>query len=177
MQQISIKCPRCGKGYNLKARSLQTLESRPFRCPNCDYVAPFGNLMRPSNRGPMPPQMQFNAGGPRVNKTRVSVNPGEMRLMIPGGRSIAVTAGTHIMGRDSRDSDASLKIAPDRYMSRRHARLDVTSIGVGVDCRITPLASANDVFVNNRRLLPNETEQLRNGDKILLGMTTITVMI
>ena len=178
MQEMPVKCPRCNKRFNLKARNLSAMESRPFRCPVCGYMAPFGNLMHSRNRGPMPPQMPSTPMHPREDKTRIAVNPGEVRLTVKStGRSIPVGQGSHILGRDSADSMANLKIAPDRYISRQHAKLDVLKVEGSMVCRITPMRATNDIFVNNRRVRAEETELLKNGDQILLGMTTITVMM
>lgn len=178
MEVVSIHCPRCGKRYTLKANNLSALKSRPFKCPACKYVAPFGTLLNPGQGGPTPPPISSRRPAVPENKTRVTVNPGEMRLNVEStGRSIAVTPGSHILGRASADSSATIKIAPDKYISRQHARLQVIRAAGGVDCLLTPMQSANDVFVNNVRLGEGETVRLKNGDRILLGMTQITVMI
>ncbi|MDE6271740.1 MAG: FHA domain-containing protein [Muribaculaceae bacterium] len=94
------------------------------------------------------------------------------------GRAIPLKPGQYIMGRDSSDSGATMRIAPDPYMSRRHAHL---SVAVGVDgimrLTITGMNSQNDIFINSCRLYPGASAAINPGDEILLGMTNLKYVV
>ncbi len=94
------------------------------------------------------------------------------------GRAIPLKPGQYILGRDSSDSGATMRIAPDPYMSRRHAHL---SVAVGVDglmrLTITGMNSQNDIFINSCRLYPGASAAVNPGDEILLGMTNLKYVV
>lgn len=151
-----------------------------FRCPKCGMQAPFGQLMpnvKPAQAAqPLKtnivtaPAGQFSPGG----KTHVASKPNIAELVIENsGRAFPIAQGTYTLGRASADSTASLKLAPDPYMSRLHARLDVIPAPGGCMCRITAMSSANSIYVNNTKLQTGQSASLRNNDRILLGMTNV----
>jgi diguanylate cyclase (GGDEF)-like protein len=72
--------------------------------------------------------------------------------------------GERVIGRDS---SATLRIAEDRGISRRHARVAVRGGAVVV----SDLGSSNGTFVNGARL--SEPRELGEGDKIRVGEATI----
>lgn len=94
------------------------------------------------------------------------------------GRAIPLKPGQYILGRDSSDSGATMRLAPDPYMSRRHAHL---SVALGVDglmrLTITGMNSQNDIFINSCRLYPGASAQVNPGDEILLGMTNLKYVV
>lgn len=180
MQTIAIQCPRCHRRFALNAPDLGAMASRPFRCPKCGFSAPFGQLMGRIPQAPAPLHTHIAGGQPGVQggKTRVASKSGVASLVIEdSGRTLPLAQGSYIIGRASSDSTATLKLAPDPYMSRQHARLDVIAAGSVTQCRITALNPANDVFVNSRRLSRGEAAELRDNDRILLGMTKVIVKI
>lgn len=162
-----------------------------FQCPHCGQSTPFATIF--SDAGPATatsqpaPQAQqalhtyIGGGGagmqrgvvPNFQKTQV-VRQGPLAIVVEDtGRRIPIGVGSHILGRESSDSPASVKLAPDPYMSRLHARLDITRQGNRVSCRIQPLRSSNAVIVNSSRLDEGQTMMLKPNDKVVLGMTTI----
>lgn len=92
-------------------------------------------------------------------------------------RKLWLRPGSFILGRDSNDSCATIKVASDPYMSRQCAKLDVKLSHNSVRLDLTPLKSKNQVYINNVPLSESETKALRLGDKVLLGSTTITLKI
>ena len=116
--------------------------------------------------------------GPAGKKLAGGVGQRGFFLIKESGKVIPLAQGRHILGRDSSDSGATLRIAPDPYMSRRHAHLEVVAIGGGVlRSMITGLNSGNDIFINGGRIRPGATVQLTPGDEILLGMTTLCSIV
>lgn len=115
---------------------------------------------------PTPPPMP-NA------KTRVAQGAQSLvtLMVMESGKVLPLKTGTYTLGRDSIDSKASVRVAPDRYMSRLHAKIDVTPGGT----TITGIAENNPILVNGKSIQAGIPVALRNGDKVQLGMTTLTV--
>lgn len=159
------------------------MASKSFRCPKCGFSTSFGQLLGPDARRTVPLHTHIAGGGAAPapgGKTHVATpgmaSRGLVTLNVPkSGRTFPVGQGVYTLGRESSDSRATLRIAPDPYMSRLQARLEVMATPQGVSCRIIGLNSANPVFVNNRQINPNFGVDLKNGDKLLLGMTEVTV--
>lgn len=94
-----------------------------------------------------------------------------------GGARIAIPLkpGKLIVGRNSTDSPAQIKVAPDIYMSRQHAVLTIMQQGVKMIASIAPNKPNNPVYVNQRMLRMNESAVLNANDTIIMGKTKITV--
>ena len=182
MIRLKFRCPGCGKSYSVKAESKESLLRQTFKCPSCGKATPFASVM--SAPAPAPAMHTHIAGGglsPENGlgdmKTRVAgMAPRQAPIVLvveSTGRRIPLTVGPHILGRDSADSPADIKVAPDSFMSRSHARLDIIPNGATFICRIQAMRSANAVMINSRQLAENESWQLKPSDKILLGMTIV----
>ena len=175
MAEARVICPGCKSRFTVKAPSLDVLNAKPFRCPKCGTAAPFNQVIAPAG----PPPLHTHIGGapgmfpPIDGKTRMAGAAGAVvTLSVDStGRNFPLGPGVYTLGRDSADSRASLKISPDRYMSRLQASLEVTPGG----CRISGLSATNPIFVNSTRLEAGMSAPLKNGDKILLGMTNVAV--
>lgn len=115
------------------------------------------------------------AGGAKTQIAGGAGAPVVTLTVMPSGRRIPLPQGVYTLGRDSSDSRASLRIAPDPYMSRLQARLEVMTSQVGPVCRIIGLSPTNPVMINNRPTNQNFGVDLRNGDTLLLGMTRVVV--
>lgn len=81
------------------------------------------------------------------------------------GRTHAVPFGEHILGR-GRGAQVSLD---DRDVSRRHARLVVTTDGI----TLFDLGSKNGVTIDGRRV--EDSVALRHGDELTVGDVTLRV--
>lgn len=192
--EIKICCPGCRRNFTLRTSNPASLNGASFKCPKCATSTPFRKLLTqtaggmatpPPVRGGMQnPGMSpgTNLGGPRQGgipaggHTQVHTTPvSEFSLVVKSsGRRFPLTPGEHVLGRDSADSRASIRLAPDPYMSRAHAMVSVVpSAGGAIRVSITGMNSTNVVYVNNSRLYPGSTLELHPGDEILLGMTTV----
>lgn len=199
MPKYAITCPKCRTKFALSSDNPDALLSQTFRCPKCGGSTPFTSVFKkkagapgtqPSVTDPGPgrvasgPHTQIGAGAPVAGgHTRVAAGgavtggphtapQGFLEIMGPG-RRIPLHPGSHILGRASSDSQATLQVAPDPYMSRAHARIIVGAISGRLQCQLTPAQSRNAVFVNDRRIPAGEAVMLKNGDVILLGMTKL----
>lgn len=182
MKEIKISCPGCHKSFTLKTQNPNALMAKEFKCPKCGFSAPFSMLI--GGRVADNPALHTHiAGGglaPSAGfgglKTKVAgqAQMGSMSLVVEStGRSFQLMPGAYILGRASSDSKATLKLAPDPYMSRQHARLVVSSSYGKMQCQLCGLASTNPIFINNKKIPQGSAVTLKSGDKILLGMTTI----
>lgn len=76
--------------------------------------------------------------------------------------------GTSVIGRGSQVEVS----VDDDLVSRRHAELEVTSTGV----RVRDLGSRNGVYLRDRKLSQGEVGELSNGDRVIVGRTTLVLM-
>jgi hypothetical protein len=67
--------------------------------------------------------------------------------------------------------DLSNHGAADKGVSRRHAMLTYKNGSL----RLSDLNSPNFTFLNNQKLIPNQSRMLRDGDEIRLGRLVVTV--
>lgn len=182
MIRARFKCPKCGKDISVKAESKQSLLNQVFKCPGCHRDTPFSQIL--GGASPTASDMHTHivgagsgmaaaaaAVGLGNEKTRIA-QASPISIVVDGtGRRLPVAIGSHILGRDSLDSRATVKVASDPYMSRQHARLDIAREGNRLSCRISCLKTANPVIVNSTRLAEGQSYSLKPGDKVILGMT------
>lgn len=181
MQEIKIECPGCHQKYNLKVGNPALLTGEVFSCKKCGFSAPFPMVL--NKRGNSGLKTHIANVDPQSGKTQVAglktrlsgQNQGTgMALVIEKTRvRFPLCPGVYILGRDSRDSRATLKLAPDPYMSRQHARLEIIPHAGTVRCLLYAMESGNPIYINNRKIAPGAGIPLKSGDKILLGMTMV----
>lgn len=182
MQVIKITCPSCGRQYTLKTGNAQSLAGRQFKCKHCGSMVSFNRVLGgAANPATANSAMHTHiAGGVQQagGKTTVHGVGQKITLRVDStGRTFSVGSGLYIMGRECSDTKATLPIAPDPYMSRQHARLQVMITPVTTQCLLIPLNSQNVIFINDRMVPAGQQVILKNGDRILLGMTTVTINI
>ena len=178
MSTTPIICPQCRKRYTIKAQNLSAISGQRFQCPKCGYATTIGAMLRSSAGGPPNVLKTHIAGGQAkpVGGTQVVSRNNIVTLVVEStGMTFPLSQGVYTLGRQSSDSRASLQIAPDRYMSRLQANLEVSMLPTGAMCRIMGVSSTNRIFVNNREIEPNSAAVLKNGDSLLLGMTKVLV--
>lgn len=184
METVAIVCPGCHARFTLKAKSISAMSTQTFRCTKCGYAAPFGNLVRRQTPPPIPEHLrtQIGTAGAHINGMTTRVAPStEIYVIIEAvesGRRFRLKRGIYTIGRDSSDSRAALRIAPDKYISRLHAEIEhnITPSKSGA-VTIRSLSPKNALFINNRKIEAGGRIALADGDKILIGMTTVTVRI
>lgn len=186
MPAVKITCPGCKTSFTLKTQNMDSVMNQTFKCPKCQFSIPFRQLLA-SNKPAIAPAIPSsplhthiagapgNSGDMPGGKTKVATASAAVNIMIQQPtRSIPLAPGEYVLGRDSADSQASVKIAPDPYMSRRQAQLSVRTTTAGTACILTPLSPTNPIFVNDRPINAQGT-MLHNGDRIVLGMTSLTI--
>lgn len=186
MPVFVVTCPICKKKYKLTVQDTAILAQKNFTCRNCNYSAPFSQLIK----GLPQPQPVTRPGviqpNPQVGSqhfaTKVSSNMGAGQarayLSVVGNASkFVLNPGIYILGRKSSDSNATLQLAPDISMSRQHARLSVQMIGGMIMAQIQSLKASNPVFVNGSICPVEKQIILKSGDRLQLGATLVLFTI
>lgn len=187
MPQISIVCPKCKSRFKITVDSIQKLDGQSFSCPKCKSRTPFAALLpaaavandlKTHIGGAAPVAMKTNIQpaapvGQQPMKTHIATHVGP-KLIVQGlDNTINLTAGNFTLGRDSSDSRATIRIAPDMYMSRLHAQLAVTLEGNRWKCIICSVKDENPAYVNSTKVPSKAGIVLQDGDKIIMGTTTV----
>lgn len=180
MAKTRLTCPRCRATFTLQAPSLEGLANKIFKCPKCGYTTSFGQLLGSDARPTVPLRTKIGGGAPLPPGARTVVSapvisPAVTLRILPAGRSFTLQQGVYTLGRDSSDSQASVRLAPDPYMSRQQVRLEIMHKPGATSCRLICLNTTNPVFVNDRQVDPHFGVELRNGDILLMGMTKVQV--
>lgn len=176
MLSAKIQCPRCHGRFVLKTQSVDKLANKAFKCPKCGQMTPFAQMLRTvppvphthiaaaSRKAPMP------GGKTLVDLSAKKVISLEVKET---GKTFTLGSGTYTLGRDSIDSRASLRIAPDPHISRFQATLDVSPRG----CILTDLNDTNPIMVNGKPMKAGQTMTLRDGDQLFIGVTNMKVKL
>lgn len=196
MNTIKIKCPTCGKVLTLQ--DAPGINSKPFICPGCKEKHIVGNCPRPIVK-PKPAitseETQYNGasmantGGEETQfgsslshhsnseETQiVSSTVAKLGCIVDSlGHQYALAIGINTVGRKASSSPATVQIAvDDRYMSRNHAIIEVQNAGGQIIHILKNGANKNPSYLNDQLLADGDQMILNNGDRIKLGMTTLT---
>lgn len=184
MATTRLQCKLCGSTFTLRAQSLEAVASKPFKCPKCGYSTSLGQLMRPGG-GRGAGNLHTHIGGApgmaagNHTPTRIAGSADKVIFEVAElKKAFRLGAGSYTIGRDSDDSQATLKLAPDRYMSRLQAQLNIQPImnqKLPLIVRIKNLSPTNPIYVNNEMLDAGKSATLKNGDNLLIGMTKVVV--
>ncbi len=189
-----IKCPECGKIYNLKQKP-----SKNFYCPSCHYKAPFKQIIDYSMHSDDFNNRTTVAESTNIDnneKTRVAINTiGDKTMLVPGlqqqkasfqisykgvkmGTATLPPTGNYNLGRRSSDSKAQIKLSPDMTMSRVHAAMRVMKGPDGNPAyQITTIKPENPVYVNGNEIGRGKICVLKNGDRVRLGETDLVFIL
>lgn len=181
MESIKLVCPGCCARYIIKAQSLASLGQKRFNCPKCGYTNVLSQLF--SNFSTNYPRTKI--GGQEIYPNSTPTINGlqtpniSVELTVEGsGKKITLMPGRYTLGRDSADSQAIIRLAPDRYMSRLHAELEYTIVSQnGAHVSLRSLNPKNPILVNGVPIDVNGRVGIRNGDQIVMGDTTVNVKI
>lgn len=81
--------------------------------------------------------------------------------------------GTNIVGRADSGQPSDISIAGDALVSRRSVAIAVTRERYGIEARLKVLKALNPVKVNGLTVYTGQETLLSDGDKIILGETTL----
>lgn len=185
MQEIKIECPGCHQKYNLKVGNPALLAGEIFNCKKCGFSAPFPMVL--NNKNGYNLKTHIANAESRGGKTQVAglktrmvgqqQGAGMALVIEKTGVRFPLYPGVYILGRDSRDSRATLKLAPDPYMSRQHARLEIIPQAGTVRSLLYAMESGNPIYINNRKMSTGTGIPLKPGDRLLFGMTMVVFTV
>lgn len=179
MEIIKITCPQCQARFTLKAPSMQAVKGKFFKCTKCGCTMPYESLIpaavpnSPAGAN-LDPQSQYPDSAAAFHAPTQIQHPSEGRLLlsiVSTGKTFGLSRGRYTLGRDSADSKASVRLAPDKYMSRLHAGI---SVGNG-SARLTNQSNTSPIVVNGRKLEFGRSVEIHPGDNIQIGATKIIV--
>ena len=188
MAEIVVTCPGCSHKFKVTG-SDEVLRKEMFVCSNCGLQAPFSAVQDWSSMFHGKNKQKTQKSSPKENSSQVSGFQDERHTMVTGryvhagqlaflvipdiNRRIELHSGAFVLGRQSSDSKADIKLAPDPYMSRDHALLEVSLMNGRQSFKIKALKDNNPVYINNSMIRPSDVVLLQPGDIIVMGRTKI----
>lgn len=189
MAEIQVTCPGCSRKYLIRGTD-EVLRREMFECTHCGLQAPFSvvqdwSLTFSKKKGgtqSKPSQTTSSSEHkPEIQDVRHTLVTGRQILkgqraflnMPDFNRKLEIHEGTWVLGRQSSDSSADIRLAPDAYMSREHALLEVKSRDGRMTYMLKALKTNNPVYLNKSRINSSDVVMLQPGDTIVMGRTTI----
>lgn len=196
-----IQCPNCNKRFELRSKPGKTFCCPKCRYTTLfSDVLNKKTASTSSNISPIPTPATHSDEATRVvtpvssQETRVVAGLGGdktrlvQNLQQPKKRGILQMSymgtdfgtinlpqqGTYTIGRGSNDSTAQIKLTPDITMSRVHAGIRVVIDKTGQPMfQITSAKAENPAYVNGLVIPKGKPYNLKSGDIIKMGQTTI----
>lgn len=187
MQTKRIICPKCNA--LLEVKNSQNEAVKQITCPSCKAILqvkfqPQQEPMEAKTFYATPEQPTANSGttqlavaGYGATQLAADSQKSETSAMLTfGGKSYPLEEGQNIVGRKASTSHASVQIeTSDRYMSRQHCVINVTSLPDG--CKKAVLSNyqnKNKTLVDGQEIETNDAIRLTDGNTITMGHTTVT---
>ena len=196
MQTKRIKCPNCG--VTLDVKNSKNEEVKQITCPSCKTPL---KVMFPPQQEPLKAETVFSPPKPGVNNgatqlfggndgsTQLAGNAsGATRLASPTsqlqakpkllyqGREYPLDDGRNVIGRRAQTSQATVQIdTDDRYMSRQHCIITVTSLPDGSrKAVLTNYQNKNTTTIDGQEITSTDAIRLTDGNSIKMGQTSVT---
>lgn len=184
MPTYIITCPICQKQYKLTPKDPSSIAQKKFTCMNCKYSAPFSTLVKNLPQ-PQPVthsgDMNLPVNPQKHSATKVAhglnVQSKAFLTVMGSNTKFILNPGLYILGRKSSDSTATLQLAPDISMSRQHARLVVQSVAGKLMVQVVALKANNPLVINGKLYTAGHPCNLKSGDRLQLGMTTVIITL
>ena len=187
MQTKRIICPKCNAVLDVKNSQNEALKQ--ITCPSCKAILqvkfqPQQEPMEAKTFYPAPGQPTANSGTTQLavagyGATQIAADsqkPEASAMLTFGGKSYPLKEGQNIVGRKATSSHATVQIeTSDRYMSRQHCIINVTSLPDG--CKKAVLSNyqnKNQTTVNGQPINMGDEIRLTDGNIITMGHTTVT---
>ena len=186
MQAKRIKCPKCG--VVLEVKNSKNEEVKQITCPSCKTIlqVKFQPQQEPIEAKTFyaPSKQSADNGATQL----VGGSFGATQLVMPpkketskaslqyGGVSYSLEEVQNIVGRKASTSTATVQIdTADRYMSRQHCRITVTTLPDGTKKAVlSNYQNKNQTTVDGQSIDIGDEIRLTDGNSITMGHTTIT---
>lgn len=194
MQTKRIKCPNCG--VTLDVKNSKNEEVKQIICPKCKAIL---RVTFPPQQEPLKAETVYCAPKPKYSQgvtqlgsadgatQLVGKNDGATRLASPqqktkipkllfGGEEYSLQEGRNVVGRKASSSTATVQISTaDRYMSRQHVVITVTTLPDGsLKVVLCNDQNKNATLVDGQVIDAGDAIRLIDGNSITMGKTTVT---
>lgn len=185
MQTKRIKCPKCGVVLDVK--NSKNEEVKQITCPSCKTIlqVKFQPQQEPIEAETYyaPPKLSADNGttqlaGSSFGATQFLMSPkkevSKASLQF-GGVSYPLEEGQNIVGRKASTSKATVQIeTADRYMSRQHCSITVTTLPDGTKkVVLSNYQNKNATTIDGQSIETGDTIRLTDGNSITMGHTTV----
>ena len=188
MQVKRIQCPQCGVVLDVK--NSQNESVKQITCPSCKATL---QVKFPAQQEPMEartyyaPSQKPITGKDGATQLTDGLN-GATQLVMPTdkalkqarlefeGHSYPLQEGENIIGRKGSTSKAAVQIdTADRYMSRQHCSITVTTLPDGnIKAVLSNYQNKNLTTINEQPIETGDAIRLADGNRITMGHTTVT---
>lgn len=187
MQTKIVKCPKCGVVLDVK--NSKNEEVKQITCPQCKTVL---QVKFPPQQEPLEAKTYYAPPKPKVTDSGATQLAGgsfgatqlatakkktcsDARLIFED-KPYFLEEGKNIVGRKGNTSKATVQIATDdRYMSRQHCSITVTSLPDGTKkVVLSNYQNKNLTSVDGQEIETGDEIRLFNGNRITMGCTTVT---
>lgn len=188
MQIKRVKCPQCNAVLDVK--NSKNEEVKQITCPSCQTLlqvrfAPQqepieAHTFQETPQSPQPldnGETQLAAG--LYGATQLCISAPQVHThaeLLYGGISYPLAEGRNIVGRKGNTSKATIQIeAADRYMSRQHVVIEVTTLSDGtLKVVLSNYQNKNLTSVDGQPIEAGDTIRLTDGNAITMGHSTLT---
>ena len=175
MQVKRIQCPQCGVVLDVKNSKDETVKQ--ITCPSCKAML---QVKFPAQQEPLtantyyaPPQKPAADNGTTLlsaptHKTHKS-------YLQYADHTYPLAEGQNIIGRKGSTSKATVQIdTDDRYMSRQHVSITVTTLPDGsVKAVLSNYQNKNLTTIDGQEIETGDAIRLADGNSIKMGHTTV----
>jgi len=187
MQTKRIKCPKCGVVLDVK--NSKNEEVKQIICPSCKTLLqvkfqPQQEPMEAKTFYAPPKQPVADNGatqlvGGSFGATQLVMSPKNevsKASLVFGGVSYPLEEGQNIIGRKASTSKATIQIeTADRYMSRQHCSITVTTLPDGKKKAVlSNYQNKNQTTIDGQSIETGDAIRLTDGNSITMGHTTLT---
>lgn len=189
MQTKRIVCPKCKAVLDVKNSKNEAVKQ--IACPSCKTAlqVKFPPLQEQQNpmeahtfyappKQPMADNGATQLAGATYGATQLytpSQAPSAKTRLSFGGKDYLLEEGQNIVGRQGTTSRATVQIeTTDRYMSRQHCSITVTSLPDGTrKAVLSNYQNKNLTTIDGQPIETGDTIRLTDGNSITMGHTTI----
>lgn len=178
MEIKRIQCPNCGVVLDVKNSEME--DEKQITCPQCKAIL----KVRFRHKAPLETKTVLG-GGHYGGETQLGkMNSAATQLasksntkschLCVESQNYPLSVGMNTVGRKASSSQASLQIeTDDRYMSRRHAKIEVRELAGIRQAIISNDQNKNAMYVDGQELQSGDAVILRDGSEIIMGKTHV----
>lgn len=187
MQTKRIKCPSCGVVLDVQNSKNELVKQ--ITCPKCKAVlqVKFSPQQEPLEaktyyappKQPVADNGATQLAGSSYGATQLVTDTPKISTtakLLYDGISYPLEEGQNIIGRRGNTSKATIQIATDdRYMSRQHCSITVTTLPDGTKKAVlSNYQNKNLTSIDGQEIETDDAIRLTDGNSITMGHTTIT---